>query len=126
MAQILVVDDDLEVRLALRTMLESAGHQVAEAADGAAAESADAERPAEIIILDVHMPERDGIETLRSLRKRGREAKIVMIGGGCSLCRGDFLPMARRLGADATISKPIDRDMLLRALTGLLPEPNAA
>lgn len=123
MAQILVVDDDPDFRTFVRTLLEREGHTVREAADGVGAEKTDTELPADIIILDVHMPKRDGIETLRSLKARGRAAKIVMMGGGCRLCQIDYLPIAERLGADATLPKPFENEALLRTIAELLPLP---
>lgn len=122
MARILVVDDDLNFRTVLRSLLEREGHTVREAADGHAAEQADAESPADILILDVHMPQRDGIETLRSFKTRGRPAKIVMTSGGCHLCQIDYLPIVSRLGADATLAKPFQREELLQTLSDLLSD----
>lgn len=123
MAQILVVDDDPDFRTFVRTLLEREGHTVREAADGVGAEKTDTELAADIIILDVHMPKRDGIETLRSFKARGRPGKIVMMGGGCRLCQIDYLPIAERLGADATLPKPFEHEALLRTIAGLLPLP---
>lgn len=125
LARVLVVDDDADERRMIRQALKDSGHEVREAADGYAAELADEAAPADILILDVHMPNQDGIETLRSFRRRGRQTRIVMIGGGCALCQVDFLPMARRLGADATLRKPVAREDLLGALAGLLPKAAA-
>lgn len=125
MARILIADDDPEMRATLRRILESGGHTVREAGDGHAAEQADHDLPADILLVDVHMPHCDGIETLRSFRKRARPAKIVMTsnGGGCRICQVDYLPMAQRLGADATLRKPYERDEVVQTLARLLPEP---
>lgn len=124
MARVLIADDDRELRAALRRILEGEGHTVREAGDGVAAEHADNDLPADILVVDVHMPHRDGIETLRSFRKRARPAKIVVTSesGGCRLCRVDYLPMAQRLGADATLRKPYERDEVLQTMARLLPE----
>ena len=69
MAQILVVDDDAHIRDVVRFALEKAGHQVREAADGRAALADFAVSPADLIVLDILMPEVDGLEVLYGLQK---------------------------------------------------------
>jgi CheY-like chemotaxis protein len=123
-AHILLVDDNSQERSLTRRVLEDQGHTVSEVADGHAAELADSDRPADVLILDVHMPRRDGLETLRSFRKRGRPAKIIMTGGVCMRCQVDFLPIAQRLGADATLRKPLEREALLCAVALVLGVAN--
>lgn len=122
MARIIIADEDSRLRAELCRILEGEGHTVCDVADGAAAEQADSGTPADIFILDIHMPHRDGLETLRSLRKRGRTAAIIMTAGAtCRLCQVDYLPMAERLGADATLRKPFSREAVLGVLARLRP-----
>lgn len=125
MAHIVVVDDNPEDRFRARRILEEQGHTVRETADGHAAELADDQRPADVLILEMHTRRRDGLETLRSFRQRGRPAKIIMTGGMCTRCRVDFLPVAQRLGADATLRKPLEREELLRTVALVLSVVNA-
>jgi DNA-binding response OmpR family regulator len=122
MARILVVDDDRSVRQAMRYALEAEGYEVTEAENGRLGEEAHRSRPADVIVLDMHMPIRDGIETLMSLRRAGIKPKVVMVGGDCRLCQTDFLPMVRTLGADATLQKPFVADLLLRVVEDLLAQ----
>lgn len=120
MARILIVDDDFSARLAMRRALEAHGHEVVEAESGRLAEEAHKSRPADLVVLDMHMPGRDGIETLMSMRRAGSRAKVVMLGGDCRLCQTDFLPMVRSLGADATLQKSLVADLLPRIVADVL------
>jgi len=75
MARILLIDDDDQVRGAIRRILERAGYTVVDAPDGAAGIRAQREQPADVIITDIFMPQQDGIETIRQLR---RERSIIV------------------------------------------------
>ena len=108
MARILVVDDEYSVRLPLRRVLESEGHEVTEAIHGDEALQLFGESPFDLVLLDIFMPERDGISTLGELLVKSPQAKVVVMSG-----KANFLPEARDLGATETIWKPIDTDILL-------------
>ncbi|HYT83054.1 MAG TPA: response regulator [Gemmatimonadales bacterium] len=69
MARILVIDDDGQVRRAVRRILERVGHAVVDVADGEAGMRAHRERPADLIVTDIFMPEQDGIETIQQVRR---------------------------------------------------------
>jgi CheY-like chemotaxis protein len=81
MARILVIDDDAAVRGTIRRHLESDGHAVAEAPDGRAGMKLYRENPTDLVITDLFMPEREGLETIRELRKSFKDAKIVVVTG---------------------------------------------
>ena len=111
MARILIVDDEPVVRAALRVYLEADGHDVWEASNGAAVDDLLAEHAPDVVIVDILMPVKDGIETIIGLRRSGHPAKIIAMSGGSGR-NLNFLNIARRLGADATLEKPFDGDDL--------------
>ena len=118
---ILVVDDDVLIRKALKLHLEVAGYLVSQASNGLeAVEAVEHCRP-DIIILDIFMPEMDGFETLRRLNSRAARARVLAISGGGSVADCDFLGMAAKLGADRVLKKPFTASELAAAVESLLP-----
>src|SRR6266480_7062891 len=81
-ARILVMDDDELLRGALRVVLEAAGYEVIEAADGDAGLRLQREQAADLVLVDIFMPERDGLEVIRALRAEIPEPKIISMSGG--------------------------------------------
>jgi two-component system, chemotaxis family, chemotaxis protein CheY len=124
MARILVIDDDAQVRGAVRRILERALHTVEDVADGNAGLRAHHERPADLIITDIFMPERDGIETIRELRRQSPQVKIIVISGGDRTHTLDLRKDAELLGASRTLRKPFELTELLRAVGELLEQPS--
>jgi CheY-like chemotaxis protein len=119
MREILVADDDPGMRLALQLALEAAGYRVRVAADGAEAFSLQQDRPADVLITDIFMPENDGFEAIDRFRRSFPATKIVAISGDAKRARLEYLPVAALLGVDATLKKPFDTGQLLRALQSL-------
>jgi DNA-binding response OmpR family regulator len=101
---ILIVDDEPNVRLMLRTTLESSGYQVREAADGSGALGQLRLSPCDLVVLDLRMPQMDGMETLRRLRAEGDSTPVVMLTAHGSI---PDAVMAMRLGAIDFLTKPI-------------------
>jgi len=124
MARILVIDDDAQVRGAVRRILERARHTVEDVGNGDAGLRAHRERPADLIITDIFMPERDGIETIRQLRRESPQVKIIVISGGDRTHTLDMRKDAELLGASRTLRKPFELGELLRAVGELLGEPS--
>jgi len=122
MASILVVDDDPQVREVFKRTLEAHGHQVKEAGDGRAAVASYREKPADLVILDIIMPEQDGLETILDLRRDFPDAKIIAISGGGRASAQGYLRPAKVLGADRAYSKPLAPHELLAAIEQLLKE----
>jgi DNA-binding response OmpR family regulator len=114
---VLVVDDHESVRVLLRDILEERGFQVFEAADGNEALKWCAALHFDVLIVDLIMPGREGIETIRELRGQQPEMKILAISGAVE---GSYLRLARMLGANDTLRKPFDADTLVRKLEALL------
>jgi CheY-like chemotaxis protein len=122
MAQILIIDDEDEVRSMLRQMLEQAGHEVTEAVNGTEGIEIYEQDAPDLIVTDIIMPEKEGVETIISLRRADPDLPIIAISGGGRLDATDFLTMARKLGARHTLSKPFRRDQLLDAVRECLSE----
>ncbi|MEX2156436.1 MAG: response regulator [Gemmatimonadales bacterium] len=123
MARILVIDDDGQVRGAIRRILERAGHTVLDVADGEAGIRVYRERPTDLIITDIFMPERDGIETIQELRREFPGVKIIAISGGDRTRTMDLRRDAELFGASRTLGKPFELNALLTAVSELLGEP---
>ena len=119
--KILVIDDDLLIRCTLARILESCGHEVATAADGLRGMAAFRSAPPDLVITDILMPEQEGIETIRQMRRERPHTKIVAISGGGQPHGFDILTMARRLGADDVIAKPFGAEELLGSVGRLAP-----
>jgi YesN/AraC family two-component response regulator len=120
LARILVIDDDAQVREMLREMLERVGHEVIEAADGSGGMKLFRENPADVVVTDIFMPEKDGIVTIQELRTAYPDLGIIALSGGGGFQRFDFLETARRLGASAILRKPVDWEELTQAVSELL------
>ena len=121
MARILVVDDDALLRGALRVALEAAGYEVIEAGDGRAALRAYHEHGADLLLVDLFIPEPDGLEVIRSVRAEVPDAKIIAMSGGGSQ-KLDLLAAAEAFGASRTLWKPFVPSVLLGAVRDLLGE----
>jgi CheY-like chemotaxis protein len=125
MKNILVIDDEPQIRSMVRLILERAGYGVMEAPDGLEGIARFREKPADLIITDLIMPNRDGIGMIIELKKEFPEVKIIaMSGGGLNRPEG-YLRGALKLGASCTLAKPINRQELLRAVKDTL-EPVSA
>jgi CheY-like chemotaxis protein len=126
MALILLIDDNNQVRATLRLMLESLGHEVEEAEDGQRGLEVFQQHPAPLVFCDLFMPNMEGLETIRKLRKLAPGVKIVAMSGGIGdFGKPDFLRMARSLGADATLPKPFDVQVLRETLEKFLNAPGS-
>jgi DNA-binding response OmpR family regulator len=103
LARILVADDEPGVRDFLRAALTQGGYEVIDAQDGGEALIAARRARPDLALVDLVMPEREGIETIAALRKEMPDTRIVAMSGAF---QGQYLEVARRLGADATLEKP--------------------
>jgi DNA-binding response OmpR family regulator len=117
---VLVIDDDLAVRGMLRKMLMSEGFTVLEAANGIEGmRQLNENRDIEIVVTDLIMPDKEGIETIKEIRQTAPEIRIIAISGGGKWSAEDYLRIAERLGADATLCKPFLKKELLDTISGL-------
>lgn len=120
MKNILVVEDDVGVREFLSTLLRMAGYQLQQAENGIAAMKLSQQYPFDAVILDILMPEKDGLQTIGELRQAYPQTAIIAISGGGPFDQLDLLDVAKKLGAHATLSKPFDAQQLLDALSSAL------
>ena len=124
MARILVIDDDPPVRAAIAAVLEASGFEVVAAENGHAGKKAIEASRFDAAVVDLFMPEMDGLETIRLFRQRRPEMPIVAVSGAISLFDyrdaleppPDYLSMATALGAATGVQKPFHPQELLRAL----------
>jgi DNA-binding response OmpR family regulator len=120
-ARILIIDDDDDLRLILRKVLERHGYVVEEAPDGVEGVSAFRTRGADLVITDLIMPEKEGIETILELRDVDPSVPILAISGeSVPDDPGGVLVDAALLGASATLAKPFELQVLLETIQGLL------
>ena len=122
MKRILVIDDDDQVRQMLKQMLEREGYEVIDAADGKEGIRLYRNEPTDLIITDIIMPEKEGLETIRELKQDFPDIKIIAISGGGRLDPGNYLEIARKWGVGRTFAKPFDRTELLEAIQQLLDD----
>ncbi len=125
MARILVIDDDGRVRETLRVLLTQAGHQPVFSIDGKRGMEAFAEARPDLVITDILMPEKDGLETIHDLRDLQPDIPILAISAAGHAGRMSFLGAAGLLGADRMLPKPFEFEDLLAAVTALLAKPQA-
>lgn len=129
MALILVVDDEAGIRKMLRKLFEREGFQVVDAPDGVVGLKIARESRPDLAIIDLVMPEKEGIETIREMKKMLPDTKIIAMSGGGRSTPDHYLNMARMLGAIHTFAKPIMTDELLdvvRKITGEGEVPHPA
>ena len=120
MGTILVIDDDDQVRGVLRDMLEFAGYDVLDAPNGRLGLSEFRKHDVDLVITDILMPEKEGLETIIELRKEQPGLQIIAISGGGERGNMDYLQTANMLGAVKTFAKPFDRRDLLDTVAGLI------
>lgn len=121
MAHVLIIDDDPQVQMLLRFVLEESGHEVDEAPNGRDGVAAFTRRPADLVLCDQYMPVQDGLETIRQLRALAPHAAIVAMTGEPAHRAGGFLATAQGAGAAAVLSKPFDPGQLLTIVQTLCP-----
>jgi DNA-binding response OmpR family regulator len=116
MALIIVIDDDDIMNGMLVQMLSEAGHETYGAEDGDRGLKLLATLPFDLVVTDIVMPEKEGLETIRAIRKTNKIIPIIAISGGGKICPEDYLKMAQQFGADYTFQKPFNRDRFLGAV----------
>jgi CheY-like chemotaxis protein len=121
MGHVLVIDDDPLFREIAREMLVQEGHDVTLAENGLLAQHVPAEPAPHLAIVDMLMPERDGIETIGDLRRRWNGLKVIAVSAGArGLESGVLLRAAEALGADAAMKKPLESATFLHLVRSLI------
>jgi CheY-like chemotaxis protein len=123
MARILFIDDDVQTLDLFGQILEGAGHEVIMARDGVTGIALYRKNPTDLIITDIMMPVKDGMEVINELKQDFPQAKIIAISGSDREVRREFFfDVSRILGAKRTFHKPIDPVELLQAIRELAPD----
>lgn len=122
---ILVVDDEPELRDLMMRVLKRGGHRVTCAGNGVEASRAMASERFDVVVTDVIMPEKDGIQVINELRRKYPDVRIIAMSGGGHVSRDQYLKIAKGLGAHALLEKPFANEDLLAAIAALTPPGTA-
>ena len=123
MKRILIIDDDYLVRGMLERLMRKACYDVETAEDGNRALKLHRDNPVDLVITDIIMPEKEGLETITEFRQSSSGVKIIAISGGGRIGPAGYLKRAKMLGADRTFAKPVDTAKLLSAVQEMLVAP---
>jgi len=120
MTRILVIDDEELARFTIREILETADFEVDEAENGRVGVDKQKATPFDLIITDIIMPEKEGVETIIDLKQEFPDLKIIAISGGGRTRNLDFLKLSERFGAAKILAKPFTEGQLLEAVHDVL------
>ena len=120
MASVLIIDDDPQVRDLLTQVMEEEGHTVATACNGEEGMNRYRTQPADLVILDILMPEKEGLETIREIRREFPKVKNIAISGGSERAKMNVLDVAGRLGAHRTLHKPFPLETFKNTVQSVL------
>lgn len=123
MIRVLLVDDDDSLRKMLKLSLQKMGHLVEEAGTGTEALRLCECEPPDVVVTDIIMPDKEGLETIVTIRQLYPELRIIAMSGGGRTNTIDYLKIARRLGAMHTLEKPFSYETLSSAITKVMAEP---
>lgn len=119
MENILIIDDDDQLRDVLKILLARAGYNVLEAPNGNIGLQLMHSENVGLVITDLYMPEKEGLETIAELRKDFPQTKIIVISGGYKGSVAGHLTLAKELGADRVFEKPFNMDEILASIVDL-------
>jgi two-component system, chemotaxis family, chemotaxis protein CheY len=122
MATILIIDDDKQVRDLLRQVLEEEGYTVITSHNGEDGIARYRSQPADLIVLDILMPDKEGLETILDLRREFPQVKIIAMSGGSERAKLNLLDLAQRLGAQCTLHKPFQINTFTEMVRTVLKE----
>jgi DNA-binding response OmpR family regulator len=120
MKNILIIDDEDDFRVMLTQMLQKAGYTVRAAPDGMQGMKEFKKQHPDLVVTDIFMPEKEGLETIMDAKKANPSVKIIAMSGGGRVWNMDALPVALNLGADAVLHKPFRREEFLGLVSRLL------
>ncbi|MGK5091378.1 response regulator [Deltaproteobacteria bacterium TL4] len=121
MKRILLIDDDDSLRKLLKMALEDEGYEVIAAAEGLQGAALYHQHPCDLVITDIYMPEKDGLESILEFKKTKPEQKIIAMSGGGLHWDADYaLSIAKQCGADHVCEKPFPLPKLLNIIAAML------
>ncbi len=121
MQSVLVVDDQDQVRQLIRETLEQAGYEVEEACDGKEGLERYRAKSPDLVIMDILMPDQDGLEAIMTLRREFPDTPVIAMTGGSDMIGVlNILDVAKMLGARQTLQKPFELKVLLDAVAAEL------
>ena len=126
MAKILIIDDDDQVVGVIARWLSKAGYEVACACDGEQGLRFLEKEPVDLVVTDIVMPGKEGLETIPMLRKMNKTLPIIAMSGGGSCGPELYLSMAVSLGADCALQKPFEKELLLSTVQTCLSKTKSA
>lgn len=122
MKKILIIDDEPHILLMLKKMLERVGYEIDLAANGNEGLALFKRTPADLVITDIIMPEKEGLETIRAMRRERPDLKIIAMSGGGKVSADNYLEIARIFGASKVIEKPFTQQDMVAAVQGLMED----
>jgi DNA-binding NtrC family response regulator len=125
MQRILLIDDDHHILLMVKKMLERAGFEVDLASNGNEGLELFKSMHADLVITDIIMPEKEGLETIREMRRLQPDLKIIAMSGGGKISADNYLETAKIFGASTILEKPFSQKTMILAVTDLLGVPAA-
>lgn len=126
MADILLIDDDETFRDVLACALEQSGHTVRQAANGIEGLRIYRQSPADLVITDIVMPEKEGLDVIRDLHREFPAARVIAMSGGLAQDPKLYLFMAEKFGAAAVLAKPFQLADLAKAVDTALAKKSSA
>jgi len=121
MKKICVIDDDSQCNQMICMLLKDSGYEVISAPNGAEGLRLFMKERPDLVITDLYMPEKEGLETVMEMRQMDKQLRILVISGGSpNVSMSEMLNTAKMFGADATLAKPFAIDTFLHTVKGLL------
>jgi DNA-binding NtrC family response regulator len=120
MSRILIIDDDHHILIMIKKMLERAGFEVEMAFNGNEGLELFKREPADLVITDIIMPEKEGLETIREMKKLSSELKIIAMSGGGKISADNYLDTAKIFGATRVMEKPFSQKQMISTVQELL------
>jgi DNA-binding response OmpR family regulator len=114
--RVLIIDDDPDVRTTTQWLLEDAGFSVSTAPNGQLGLQLQQAEPADVVVTDIYMPDKDGIETIAEFHDQFPHVPIIVVSGGGSVGSSQGLFVARELGVHKVLVKPVDPRKLVDAV----------
>ena len=122
MKRILIIDDETNILLMLKKMLERAGYEIDLASNGEEGLRLFRKAPSDLVITDIIMPEKEGLETIREMRKMQPEMKIIAMSGGGKISADNYLETAKIFGASRIMEKPFTQQAMVSTVKELLED----